>query len=492
MLTSGSLIPISAGSIRMPCINTSSAQFNNNKNTSMLLYSRDTRITNITHSHSTPSNISFSCPTEYQKHLTFDGYNFSRNKLKIKPRFKHPLYLYSFGGSGNTWTRVLFQYITGIATGSMYEDDTLQHLSVMEGHCNDQLLICKAHPLWFYQTVPPIVIDPNGFFAATKAVRHEADGMVWLIRDPWHAIWSVYQLRYGNHRNHANKISRSEWNPDAFYADIYMGIKEISLVEKWKIQFEMADILCKYSKRNWLDRSEGNDSASGYNNCKHRIVTVMYEHLTNKAQRNEEFMKILRHIYNLNNDDPYQEEQYFAYIDVNDNETMQLTKNNDVKKIRKKTTRQVHSSKKQMLKFVDYDGLLNRIECAFNYEDSNAKTFHRSHNKNNTQYVDIEYAYWSLGEQKICKIWHSLLPYAQPLGYKQLFLDKLDCESKEWFSDIVDIDNINNPNMTRFHEIFRRHGEQWKKNYDKTHSDVALNHSIKNWQFKWKSIDHLV
>ena len=104
----------------------------------------------------------------------------------------------------------------------------------------------------------------------------------------------------------------------------------------------------------------------------------------------------------------------------------------------------------------------------------------------------MEYAYWSLGEERICKIWHSLLPYAKPLGYKQLFLDKLDCESKEWFLDIVDIDNVNQPNMTRFHENYRSNGNGWKVEYKKRRTGDKINQSIENWGFEWKSVEQFM
>ena len=161
LLTSSMFIPPPVTVIQM--FNASIIPVNNSEYNILLPFTH-THFTNITQVHSHAPNTSFSCPTKYRNNLTLDGDNFSRDNLKMKARFKHPSYLYSFAGSGNTWTRVLFQYITGIATGSMWKDQALQHSSEYEGKCPDRLLICKAHPEWLYYPNPPILLDPYGHF----------------------------------------------------------------------------------------------------------------------------------------------------------------------------------------------------------------------------------------------------------------------------------------------------------------------------------------
>lgn len=62
--------------------------------------------------------------------------------------------------------------------------------------CTDDLLLCKCHPLWFYTRDPPVIIHPYGYFQKQRKTQqgnliHEADGLVWIIRNPWRAIWSL-------------------------------------------------------------------------------------------------------------------------------------------------------------------------------------------------------------------------------------------------------------------------------------------------------------
>lgn len=99
------------------------------------------------------------------------------------------------------------------------------------------------------------------------------------------------------------------------------------------------------------------------------------------------------------------------------------------------------------------DELMNRIDCAFNNTANSRKKkniFTRQHDTNVT-YISMEEAYLRLGKEKICKIWHSLKQNAEKFGYTQLFYEEYRCEDEELWHEIVDVDNINSPNMTRYH-----------------------------------------
>ena len=53
--------------------------------------------------------------------------------------------LWSFPGSGNTWTRSLLEATTGLLTGSVYNDRCLLRTFPGESECGDRLLAVKAH-----------------------------------------------------------------------------------------------------------------------------------------------------------------------------------------------------------------------------------------------------------------------------------------------------------------------------------------------------------
>eukprot|EP01084_Bolivina_argentea_P023837 44521_1 len=354
-------------------------------------------------------------------------------------RYKYPLYLYSDGGSGNTWMRTLLEYVTGISTGCVYGDDQYKkYLFNNEGVCNSHVLVCKAHPIWFFTQMPPVKMHPFGVWKKMKNVIKDASGLVWIIRNPWHSLWSLYQLRFTrlntNLEMHHDRINISEWNANDFWMDIYMGNREISLVDKWKMQFRIVDMLLNDTQRKWNDE---------------RIVRVKYEDLVNKFRRYNELLKIIKHLYIVN--------ETIGFT-LPKNETSQ-------NRISPKNKRFYGTKTNKGYKSVNigYDQLLKRIKCAFEY-NYNSNIFHRKHNEyEREKVVTMEYAFKSIGWYKLCKIWHSLQQYASRLGYKQIFYDEFKCEKMSNWSMIHDIDNIDNPNMTRFESAI----EEWKREQKK-------------------------
>ena len=58
------------------------------------------------------------------KHIKF--INRSQSYQNGLLRHSYPLFLFSYGGGGNTMTRLLLEYITNVWTGSIFMDLTLR------------------------------------------------------------------------------------------------------------------------------------------------------------------------------------------------------------------------------------------------------------------------------------------------------------------------------------------------------------------------------
>eukprot|EP01084_Bolivina_argentea_P112175 200074_1 len=213
-------------------------------------------------------------------------------KRDIHTRFNLPLYLYSEGGSGNTMVRIILEYVTGISTGSPFgdeTDDTFISTFNHEGQCYDGLLVCKAHPRWFY--ISGIGLFHRNWDGNWKEshrglplnITNKSSGLVWIIRDPWHSMWSLYQLISGRYTTHVNRIRTEDFNKDHFMDVLWEGTNIISLVEHWKQQFVVAFGL--KNNRNWTDNN---------------IIMIKYEHLLDKNKRFDQVMQILNHLYVLN------------------------------------------------------------------------------------------------------------------------------------------------------------------------------------------------
>merc|ERR1712228_464942 len=235
-----------------------------------------------------------------------------------------------------------------------------------------------------------------------RSVHAKFDGIVCIVRNPWNAMWSVFQLWFSHYQSHTARIKKNEFDADRFYEFLYLGAGELSACEMWKRQFTVIDFL--YS-----------DAL--------RIVYIQYENLLDKMQRVAEIMKIINHLYKL--------------MPINtSNETQLMFPLQSVL---------------NKVDFIEYEALIDRIECAFNYTNSKKK------NKNiykrdvaNETFISMNEAYSALGRERICKIWHSLKTNAERFGYKQLFYEQYRCEDEIYWDNIVNVDNVNRPNMTRY------------------------------------------
>ena len=95
---------------------------------------------------------------------------------KLWPNSTRPrVALASFPGSGNTWLRYLLQQSTGILTGSVFADPSLQEIGFGEGIANQSVLVIKTHNV-----------------GITRHTDHPFDRAVLLVRDPFDAILAEF------------------------------------------------------------------------------------------------------------------------------------------------------------------------------------------------------------------------------------------------------------------------------------------------------------
>lgn len=129
---------------------------------------------------------------------------------------KYPPHLLSFPGSGNAWVRLLIEYATGYYTGSM---DTYDYEFLGEGgfigekSCGLRLAALRAHPHFFDFLNAKLRFSHN--FQRDKCKRgliREMKRMIVLIRNPYDALWSYYQLL--NSLTHSGYLTTSTFDAE--------------------------------------------------------------------------------------------------------------------------------------------------------------------------------------------------------------------------------------------------------------------------------------
>jgi len=124
-----------------------------------------------------------------------------------------PPLLYTFPGSGNTWSRLLLEYATGIFTGSIYNDRHILNTLHGELTCDWTVSIIKAHPLT-HSFVGKFGLGQGSFNSDKKKCQtgniKVFKRAILLIRNPFDAIWSEFQRRMGK-GNHVNAVSREKF-----------------------------------------------------------------------------------------------------------------------------------------------------------------------------------------------------------------------------------------------------------------------------------------
>lgn len=99
--------------------------------------------------------------------------------------------LASFPGSGNTWTRLMVEYASGLLTGSIYDDDQLKASLPAEGNRNTSaVVLVKAH------------VMPRQYLGLVRTTK-----VVLVVRHPLDAIWAEFQRRVASDdRSHVNVV----------------------------------------------------------------------------------------------------------------------------------------------------------------------------------------------------------------------------------------------------------------------------------------------
>ncbi|ESP05360.1 hypothetical protein LOTGIDRAFT_102906 [Lottia gigantea] len=94
--------------------------------------------------------------------------------------------LVSFPGSGNTWLRHMIQQVTGIATGSVYNDSSIYNQGFpAEGVHDDTVILIKTHE-----------------WGEKEKGRYQK--AVILIRDPFDALRAEFNRQHRGHLGHAS------------------------------------------------------------------------------------------------------------------------------------------------------------------------------------------------------------------------------------------------------------------------------------------------
>lgn len=125
-----------------------------------------------------------------------------------------PPMLYTFPGSGNTWCRLLIEYSTGYYTGSVYNDRTLKKTLPGELTCDRNVAVIKIHP-----HTHPFMKTANGVVHsdAQKCKKKGITGFtsgIFVVRDPWAAIWSEYQRLWSN--SHVGHVDMKQFSVESW------------------------------------------------------------------------------------------------------------------------------------------------------------------------------------------------------------------------------------------------------------------------------------
>eukprot|EP01083_Nonionella_stella_P004939 14434_1 len=301
-------------------------------------------------------------------------------------------FLLSYGGSGNTVTRLIISYITDIYSGSIYRDDLLRHILKGESRCGDQggneIVVIKAHPehfqpnklIAFFEgncSLTDCVCNGHKHTMSPALVQTTNDdytvpsfNAIFILRDPWKSIWSLYQYGFGSgcakhndqsvHMQHIYTTSTAEcpiasdklWNATRFGLHLWKG---------------------RWSFRHWLHTFSIMHIMKQYNKT---YIKIKFENLVHKKASIaiREMNKITEYLY--------LDEYYKAH------------------KMR----------------------LMRKMECLVTvYMKRDLKRFkavHRRKARLSRNQVTMDHAYHSVGVKTICSIWNHIGRFATHYGYQ--------------------------------------------------------------------------
>lgn len=145
------------------------------------------------------------------------------SKALMSTGYSPPL-LYSFPGSGNTWTRLLIEYATGFVSGSLYNDRQLAEFLPGELFCSRNVSVVKAHPSLNYFS-ELFLTDLNSNLTVKSGLKKCARGgvskfsrAIVLLRDPFDALWSEFTRRAS--ASHIGTLRRNEFDEKYWIREI--------------------------------------------------------------------------------------------------------------------------------------------------------------------------------------------------------------------------------------------------------------------------------
>lgn len=119
--------------------------------------------------------------------------------------------LVSFPGSGNTWTRVLIETITGAYTGSVYlNDNDLSQVFYTEVRCGLRMAAIKGHPTNFERCNDYLCLvrGKHEVRKCRKGMIYNWKRFIFIARDPMRSIFSEFQrLTSGKHDGSVIKVT---------------------------------------------------------------------------------------------------------------------------------------------------------------------------------------------------------------------------------------------------------------------------------------------
>jgi hypothetical protein len=175
--------------------------------------------------------------------------------------------LYSFPGSGNTWLRLLLDWSTNVYSGSVYNDKSLFGILPGEKHCDSSVSVVKAHPhLQSFKDFTSVEHLPKKCAALHLPVKK----IIFLIRDPYDAIWSEFQRKRARGRHNQGLSKRIFHQP--------------AMVHRWKSVYR--DLAQKYvAQFQEVDKFRANGA---------EVLVVRFEELANLTRRVDVLERAIR------------------------------------------------------------------------------------------------------------------------------------------------------------------------------------------------------
>ena len=119
--------------------------------------------------------------------------------------------LVSFPGSGNTWTRLLIEEVTGYYTGSVYFDKSLYNggfIGEKENIRDGTTIVVKNHDLSNYHVLG----------------LRDAKGILLLVRNPYDAILAEFNRQQsennGHNTKHTGRASMEQFNKTNWFQSV--------------------------------------------------------------------------------------------------------------------------------------------------------------------------------------------------------------------------------------------------------------------------------